>query len=197
MADDFKCNLLRGEFADCKKRAIIWISALGKSGEPQDLAKVAITAQERVDTALKSAQFVQNTWENSAQFNKLLQASENLGKIAGYYKSVAGMKEKIEKNYEALNQIYEAMKVLKDEQVIYQNPAAAAAAFDKLFLGFGTFAKKFPPPFDSTVGEFLYELGSSGFFGNMAQVMFGKDSNLGQAMGLRDGNMYHGYNLDN
>lgn len=171
MADDLKCNILRGEFADCRKRAIIWISALGKSGEPQDLAKVAITAQERVDTALKTAQFVQNTWENSPQFNKLLKASEGLGKIAGYYKSVVGMKEKVEKNYEALKQIYEAMKVLKDDQIIYQDPAAAAAAFDKLFLGFGTLAQNFPPPFDSTVGEFLTELGKSGFFGNLKRAL--------------------------
>lgn len=167
MADDLKCNLLKGEFADCKKRAIIWISALGKSGEPQDLAKVAITAQERVDTALKSAEFLQNTWENSPQFNKLLKASENLGKIAGYYKKA----EKAEKDYEALKQIYEAMKVLRDDQVIYQNPAAAAAAFDQLFMGFGSLAQKFPPPFDSTVGEFLYELGKSGFFGNMSRAL--------------------------
>lgn len=171
MSDDLKCNLLRGEFAECKKRAIIWISALGKSGEPQDLAKVALTAQERVDTALKSAQFFQNTWENSARYNKLLQASENLGKIAGYYKSIVGIKEKIEKNYEALNQIYQAMKVLKDDQVIYNDPVAAAAAFDKMFIGFGTLSKNFPPPFDSTVGEFLYELGTSGFFGNVSRAL--------------------------
>jgi hypothetical protein len=167
MPDDLKCNLLKGEFADCKKRVLIWVSALGKNGEPQELSKVALVAQERVETALKSAQFVQNTWENSPQFNKLLKVSEGLGKIAGYYKSISCKKEKIEKNYEALKQIYEAMKVLENEQVIYNDPAAAAAAFDKMFIGFGTLAKQFPPPFDSTVGEFLYELGTSGFFGNM------------------------------
>lgn len=196
MADDLKCNLLRGEFADCKRRAVIWISALGKSNDPEELAKIAITAQERVDTALKSAQFVQNTWENSAKFNKLNKASETLGEIAGYYKTAAEYKEKVEKNYEALNQIYEAMKILKDERIIYTNPAAAAGAFDKLFIGFGTFAKNFPPPFDSTVGEFLFELGNSGFFGNMNQMMFGANSNFGRAREMRDGR-YNGYNIMN
>jgi hypothetical protein len=197
MANDLKCSILKVEFADCKKRAIIWVAALGKSNEPKDLVTVAVTAQERVEAAVNSAQFLQNTWENSPQFNKLKTASENLGKIAGFYKTIIGTKEKIEKNYEALNQIYQAMDVLLQNGIIENNPKAAAAAFDKLFMGFGTLAKKFPPPFDSTVGEFLYELGGSGFFGNMATTMFGEDSNLGRAIGLRDGNMYHGYNLNN
>ena len=94
--------------------------------------------------------------------------------------------KKIEKNYDALKQVYEAMKVLQDDQIIYSRPRDAAAAFDKLFMGFGTLAQNFPPPFDQTVGDFLYELGSSGFFGNMQQVMAGQNSNLGRAMYLRD-----------
>lgn len=191
MADD-RCSLLKMEFADCKKRVVIWISALGKNGEPQELAKVAIIAQERVDYALNSSKFLQHSWQNTEQFNKLMDVSEKLGKVAEYYQTA----EKAETNYEALKQIYNAMKVLKEDQIIIEKPAAAAEAFDKLFLGFGTLAKNFPPPFDSTVGEFLFELGSANFFSNMNERMFGKNTNMGRALDMLNNNTYHGYRLD-
>ena len=53
-------------------------------------------------------------------------------------------------------------------------------------VGFGTLAKHFPPPFDSTVGELLQQCGSLNFFSNMRETMVGEGSNLGRAMRLRD-----------
>lgn len=191
MADDNKCSLLNREFAGCKKRAKIWIAALGKSGEPEDLSQIAIIAQERVDTAFKVAPLLQNHWETSPKFKSLTDFSSKLGEIAGYYKTAL----KVEKDVKALKQIYDAMSALENQQIFINDPAAAAKAFDQLFMGFGTLAKKFPPPFDSTIGEFLYECGKTGFFGAMNEKMFGEDTNMAAAKSLLDGN-YRGYNIE-
>lgn len=74
------------------------------------------------------------------------------------------------KNYEAVKGIYEALQVLNDDSVIQRNPSKAAAAFDKLFVNCRHIAKlALPPPFDSTIGEFLE--GFETFFSNMEKIM--------------------------
>lgn len=167
-------------WANCKKRARIWISALGANGEPQELQKILVVAIQRVDAALKCAEFMQK--QNSDAFLKLVAASNYLAKIADWFEKG----EKISENLTAVLQIYEAMKLLEDDQLLFTDSAAAAKAFDQLFIGFGTLAKNFPPPFDQTIGEFLVQCGTLSFFSNMQQTMVGPNSNLGRAAYIRD-----------
>lgn len=165
---------------NCKKSVRIWVSALGANGDPQELQKILVIAIQRVDMALKSAEFMQS--QNSEAFLKLVAAGSYLAKIAGWFEKG----EKITDNFAAVLQIYEAMKTLEMEQKFLNDPMATAKAFDQLFIGFGTLAKNFPPPFDQTVGEFLIQCGTLSFFSNMADKMVGPNSNLGRAAYIRD-----------
>ncbi len=154
----------------------VWAGAIGANGDSEDMKAAAIVAQKRIDLALQSSTLFQGN--NSASYQKLVDASGYLGKIVEHIETG----EKIVKDYTAVQQIYSAIQVLKDDNIMIDDPAAAAAAFDMLFMGFGTLAKKFPPPFDSTVGELLQQCGSMKFFSNMNKVMFGEGSNMGRAL---------------
>lgn len=162
----------------------VWVGAIGANGDAEDMKAAAIVAQKRIDTALQSATLFQGN--NSRSYQKLVDASGYLGKIVEHIE--AG--EKIVKDFEAVQQIYSAISVLQDDDIMIDHPEQAAAAFDMLFMGFGTLAKKLPPPFDSTIGELLQQCGSMKFFSNMNRVMFGADSNMGRAMRLRDTGNY-------
>lgn len=169
-------------FARSLTRVKIWATALGANGDKKDLLAAARVAQKRVDLALQSATFLQD--KNSAGFQKMVEASGYLTQIIGHFEKG----EKVYKDFQAVQQIYEAISVLKDDNIMIDNPAAAAAAFDQLFLGFGKLAKKFPPPFDSTVGELLEKCGEYNFFGTMNTVMAGEGSNLGRAKSMLSAN---------
>jgi hypothetical protein len=160
----------------------VWMGAIGANGDAEDIKSAAIVAQKRIDMALRSSTLFQGN--NSRSYQKLVDASGYLGKIVEHIE--AG--EKIVKDFEAVQQIYSAISVLKDDDILIEHPDQAAAAFDMLFMGFGSLAKKLPPPFDSTVGELLLQCGSMKFFSNMNHVMFGPNSNMGRAMRARDGN---------
>lgn len=162
-------------FARSLTRIKVWAGAIGANGDAKDMKAAAIVAQQRIDLALKTATFLQDS--NSRSFQKLVDASEHLGKVIGYLEKG----EKIYKDFKAVQQIFEAIQVLKNDDVMIKDPAAAAEAFDNLFQGFGKLAKHFPPPFDSTIGELLEQCGELRFFSNMNQVMAGPGSNLGRA----------------
>lgn len=170
-----------GLFADSLTKIKIWAGAIGANGDAADIKSAAIVAQQRIVLALQAGTLFQD--KNSASYQKLVDASGHLGKIVEYLEKG----EKIEKNFKAVQQIYEAVLILKDDQIMIKDSAAAAKAFDKLFMGFGTLAKNFPPPFDSTVGELLLQCGSLNFFSNIRETMVGEGSNLGRAMRIRDG----------
>lgn len=167
-------------FGRALSRVKVWAGAIGANGDAKDMKAAAIVAQKRIDLALNSAAFLQSS--NSNAYQKLVDASGHLGDVIEYLEKG----EKIYKNFKAVNQIFQAILVLKDDDIMINDPASAAAAFDSLFQGFGTLAKHFPPPFDSTVGELLSQCGDLKFFSNMNRVMTGPGSNLGRAMRLRD-----------
>lgn len=172
MGDDF--------FDRSLTRVKVWAGAIGANGDAKDMLAAAVVAQGRVDLALQSATLFQNN--NSNAYQKLVDASGHLGKIVEYLEAA----ETIKKDFEAVQKIYYAVQILKDDQVLIKDSAKAAKAFDSLFEGFGTLAKHFPPPFDSTIGELLEQCGGLAFFSNMRETMVGANSNLGRAMYLRD-----------
>jgi len=161
-------------------RVKIWAGAIGANGDVNDMKSAAIVAQKRIDMALQSAELFQGN--NSRSYQKMVDANKHLGKIVEHLETA----EKIDKDFKAVQQIYLAIQVLKDDQVMFKNPEAAAEAFDQMFLGFGTLAKHFPPPFDSTVGDLLIACGEMKFFSNMNNKMFGAGSNFHRAAYLRD-----------
>jgi hypothetical protein len=167
-------------FADSLTKIKIWAGAIGANGDWEDMKAAAIVAQGRIDLALQSATLFQGN--NSSSFQKMVDASEYLGKIVEYLETA----EKVHKDFKAVQQIYYAIQVLKDDQIMFNDSEKAARAFDQLFLGFGTLAQHFPPPFDSTIGELLQKCGELSFFSNMRNTMVGPKSNLGRAMYLRD-----------
>lgn len=166
-------------FANALTKVKIWAGAIGPNGSPEDIKAAAIVAQERIKYALMAGDIWQNG-NNSSAFQKLIDANGYLDKIVEHIENG----EKIYKDVMAVIQIYDAIQVLKDDQVLYKNPEKAAAAFDDLFQGFGKLAKKFPPPFDQTIGELLEQCGTLRFFSTMQQVMAGPNSNLGRAKAL-------------
>ena len=168
-------------FARYKEKLKVWAGAIGANGDAEDIKAAAVVAQKRVDSALQFGSLLQN--KDSAAYQKLLAASEYLGKIVEYLEKG----EELYKDAQAIQQIYEAVKVLKDDDIMIKDSAAAAKAFNKLFIGLGTLAKHFPPPFDSTIGELLMQCGTLAFFSNFNESKFGPDSHMGKAKYL----LYH------
>jgi hypothetical protein len=166
--------------AKVMQKFIQWVTCGENNHTPEELMNVAIVAIGRIDVAIKSANFLQS--RNSGAFEKMISAQIQLQKIADYLKK--GLKYK--ENAEAVLVVYEAMKILREDNIIQNDPETAAKAFDMLFIGFGTLAKNFPPPFDKTIGEFLCQCGQLSFFSNMQKTMAGPNSNLGYAKYLRD-----------
>lgn len=162
------------------KRIKAWAGAVGANGDVEDMKAAAIVAQKRVDLALQSASLFQGN--NSQSYQKLVDASSYLGKVVEHLETA----ETVYKDFKAVQAIFAAIQVLKDDDVMIKNPEAAAKAFDQMFYGFGTLAKHFPPPFDSTIGELLMNCGELKFFSNMREIMVGPKSNLGRAIWLRD-----------
>jgi hypothetical protein len=162
-------------FGRCKERLKIWIGAVGANGDGEDIKNAAVVAQKRVEYALQFGSLLQN--QDSTSYQKLVSANEYLGKIIGYLEKG----EAVYKDLQAIQQIYEAVKVLSDDQIMFKDSAAAANAFNNLFVGLGTLAKHFPPPFDSTIGELLIQCGTLKFFSNFQEDKFGPKSRMGRA----------------
>src|SRR5215203_2222127 len=97
-------------FGNFKKKVIVWAGAIGANGDADDMKAAAIVAQKRIEYALQCGEFL-NQQPNSTAFQKLKDANEHLGKIIGYYEKG----EKAYKDLTAVQQIYEAIQILKDD----------------------------------------------------------------------------------
>ncbi len=123
----------------------IWIRVKKMAGQCaantdiEDLKASVETAKGRIDKVLMGGKLLQS---DSTVFNKLTKANEGLGAIGEGLEKV----QSVCINVVAAAQVHDAIKILSDDQVIYQDPDAAAAAFDTLFQGFGKVCSYLPPP---------------------------------------------------
>lgn len=156
-----------------------WAKAQMAKGTTGDILEAATVAQSRIKFALDAGTFIQD--KNSDEYNNLIRANEYLGRIV----STLNKGEKIYKNVKLFTELYRALEVLDDPDIMTKNPKKAAAAFDTVFGVFGELLKQLPFP-ASYYGELLAACQTYSFFSNMEQVMAGPNSNLGRAMFLRD-----------
>jgi hypothetical protein len=104
-------------------------------------------AQDRVGKALKVGSFVQG---HSEVFGKLTKANEGLGKMSeGLQKATSICKDIV-----ALGKIQDAITVLMDDRIMYDDPQKAADSFDLLFQGFGRLCSHLPSPAKEWAGFF-------------------------------------------
>lgn len=166
MADDL--------FDRMKHRVVVWAGAVGANGDSKDMLAAAVVAQKRVEYAMNFGAFVQD--KNSPAYDKLWTANKALGTVIEAFQKG----EKAYKDFQAVQDIYSAMQVLKDDDIMTRDPKAAAAAFDQLFKGFGRLAKKFGGDYNY-VATLLEECGKMSFFSNMTETMLGEGSNFHKA----------------
>ena len=125
--------------------AAAWTSIKRKAGQCaantdiEDLKSAVQLGQKRVDQALMVGNFLQN---QSGTFDKLSKANEGLGKIGESLEKV----QDVCLDISAVGKIHDAVKVLSDDRIIYDDPQKAADSFDLLFQGFGRLCKYLPPP---------------------------------------------------
>jgi len=138
------------------------VGACAANTELEDLKASVELAKERVDKALTVGTMLKG---NSTAFEKLKQANEGLGVIGETLKTV----QNVCVDVNAITKIYDAVVVLSDDRVIYDDPQGAADAFDSLFNGLGRLCRFLPPPADEW-GEFFSRFN---LFGNMQRNVFG------------------------
>ena len=133
-----------------------WVGACASNAQVEGI-KAALEKAEKVAYLPKTKSLFS---KNSEAFDKFTRATEALGKI----------KEGIDKaqnvclDLQAIGRIHDAIKVLDDETVIWNDPDKAAKAFGDLFVGVGRFARYLPEPFNE-YGTFLESAGD--FFVDM------------------------------
>lgn len=167
MADDL--------FDRMKSRVVVWAGAIGANGDSKDMLAAAIVAQKRVEYAMNFGSWAQE--KNSPAYDKLWTANRALGTVIEAFQKG----EKAYKDFQAVQDIYQAMRILKDDDIMTRDPKAAAAAFDQLFKGFGRLAKKFGGDYNY-VATLLEECGKMSFFSNMTEIMIGEGSNYQKAV---------------
>lgn len=122
-----------------------WVTIRKKAGAcaaNTDLEEIKASVQlgqERIGKALMVGKFLQ---ENSGAFEKLNKANEGLGAVGESLETL----QNICIDITAVNKIHAAAIALSDENLIYNDPQGAAAAFDSLFQGFGRLCRFLPPP---------------------------------------------------
>jgi hypothetical protein len=127
----------------------------------EDLQASVELAKTRVGQALQAGQMLQ---KDSRVFDKLGKANERLGDVAEGLEKARNLCVGI---VEA-NKIHEAVKILSDDRIIYDNPQAAADSFDLLFQGFGKLCSYLPPPAKQWA-QFFEEFN---LFGNMQKKVY-------------------------
>jgi len=127
----------------------------------EDLKASVELAKGRVDKALMAGQILQS---KSGTFEKLTKANEGLGAFG----DALGKVQNVCMDVNAIGKIHDAIVVLSDDRVIYDDPQKAADAFDSLFNGFGRLCRFLPPPADQW-GEFFSQFN---LFGNMQRKVF-------------------------
>ncbi len=122
-----------------------WLTLRKKAGacaantDLEELKAAVQLGQNRVGQALIVGNIAQG---QSGVFDKLSKANEGLGKIGESLEAVQDFCIDIT----AVGKIHVAIAALSDDQLIYDNPKGAAAAFDSLFQGFGRLCRYLPPP---------------------------------------------------
>lgn len=96
-------------------------------------------AHERIDDVLFAGKIFQG---ESKVISKLVDANDGLKKIG----SALGKVKNFCLDVNTLLQIRDAVAILSDDKVVYNDKMKAAAAFDMLFQGFGRFIRLLPPP---------------------------------------------------
>jgi hypothetical protein len=122
----------------------------------EDLKASVQLAQGRIDKVLLGGKIVQG---DSAVFDKLTKANEGLEKVGESLENV----QNVCLDIVAIGKIHDAIKVLQDDRVIYDDPQKAAEAFDSLFQGFGRLCRFLPPPAKEW-GEFFEQFNLFGNF---------------------------------
>jgi hypothetical protein len=110
-----------------------------KNATLEDIDNAVSLAQGRIKQALFAGKFIQG---QSGIFDKLSKANERLENIS---EGISKAKNTCIFIDEA-GKIMDAVEILKDDRVIYDNPLGAAKAFDNLFQGFGKLCKRLPYP---------------------------------------------------
>ncbi len=113
--------------------------------------------QNRINQALMAGTMLQG---DSAVFEKLKKANEGLGQVG----EALGKVQDICLDITAVGKIHDAAVALSNDRLIYDDPQAAAAAFDSMFQGFGRLCRYLPPP--AKAWQQFFE--SFNLFGNMA-----------------------------
>jgi hypothetical protein len=131
------------------------------STDLEDLKSTVELAKGRVDKALIAGQLLQS---NSTVFDKLQKANEGLGAVS----EALGKVQDVCLDVTAVNKIYDAVTVLSDDRVIYDDPQAAADAFDSLFNGLGRLCRFLPPPAKEW-GQFFEQFN---LFGNVQKNIY-------------------------
>lgn len=123
----------------------IWVSIKRKANlcaTDPDIENIKATVQlgqKRVNQALRVGYFLQ---KESAVFDKLTKANEGMGKIGEALENVQNICVSIG----FVGHMKDAVDILSDDNVIYNDPDKAAEAFDILFQGFGKLCAHLPFP---------------------------------------------------
>lgn len=122
-----------------------WITIKKKAGacaantDLEELKAAVQLGKGRIDKVLWGGKMLS---DKPGGFEKLTKANEGLGAIGEALEKV----QDICLDITAVGKIHEAAVALSDERLIYDNPEAAAAAFDMMFQGFGRLCRYLPPP---------------------------------------------------
>ena len=127
----------------------------------EDVKSSVELAQKRIDQVLYGGKILQG---DSAVFEKLGKANEGLGKIGEGLSKV----QDICLDISAVAKIHDAVKVLGDDQVIFNDPQKAADSFDMLFQGLGRLCRFLPSPAKEW-GQFFEQFN---LFGTMQKKVY-------------------------
>lgn len=129
--------------------------------ELEDLKAATGLAEVRITQVLMGGQMLQN---NSDVFEKMTKANEGLGAVNESLEKVQDFCLDIV----AAGKIHDAVKILSDDRIIYDDPQKAADSFDTLFQGFGRLCRYLPPPAKQW-GQFFEKFN---LFGNMQKKVY-------------------------
>jgi hypothetical protein len=122
--------------------AIDWIKLHARkcaaSTELEDLKAAVELAKERVGQAKTAGAFLKG---DSRTLGILNDAEKKLGEFG----RVIGGIQDICKDVDALVRVHSAVRILRDDDIIYRDPEKATRAFGQIFVGFGRFCRFLPP----------------------------------------------------
>ncbi|MEK7725027.1 MAG: hypothetical protein AAB336_11790 [Acidobacteriota bacterium] len=109
------------------------------SADLEDVKSAVELAQGRIEQVLYMGKIFQG---ETPVIEKLVKANEGLGKISEGLNKVKDLCL----DFNAAMQIMDAVKILSNDSIMYNDKRKAAASFDMLFQGMGRFIRFLPPP---------------------------------------------------